>query len=332
MPPRPSPREDSFAAYRPPDGSPNTTRRGANAPRESRVAEVAGLRISHPDRVVYPALGLTKENLAQYYETIARWMLPEVSGRPLSLLRCPEGAEAPCSFVRHLHSWQPLPLKRVPIQEKTKIGEYLVADSVEALVTLVQLGMLEVHTWNARVDRLEQPDRLVLDLDPGPAVPWARVVHAAHELREVLGRLGLEAFPKMTGGKGIHLVVPLVPRAGWGECLQFARAIAHEMERVAPRSFTASMVKSARQGKIFVDYLRNHRAASSIAAYSSRAKPQATVAMPVAWAELTPALGTEDFTVKNAAARARGLERDPWEGYGRNKQSLRASMLRALER
>jgi bifunctional non-homologous end joining protein LigD len=294
------------------------------------VAEVAGVRITHADRPMYPALALTKEDIARYYEAIAPWMVPHVSDRPLTLVRCPGGAEAPCAYMRHLHSWGPAPLRRVMIPEKTKVGEYLVADSVEALVALVQMDVLEVHTWNTRVAHLEEPDRLVFDLDPGPGVPWNRVIGAAHRVRAVLAGVGLKSFAKTTGGKGLHVVVPLAPHAGWGECLAFARAVAAAMERNDPRTFTASMVKRARKGRIYVDYLRNHRTASSIAAYSARAKPEGTVSVPVPWDELTWELRSDAFTLRNIEQRVRSWKRDPWEGYDFAKQRLRASMLRKI--
>jgi len=279
---------------------------------------------------MYPRLGLTKEALARYYEAIAPRMVPHVADRPLTLVRCPDGAEAPCAYMRHLRAWGPAPLRHVAIREKTKIGDYLVADSAEALVALVQMDVLEVHTWNTRAERLEQPDRLVFDLDPGPGVVWRRVVDAAHRIRAALARVGLVSFAKTTGGKGLHVVVPLAHGASWAECLEFARGVAHTMERLDPRTFTASMVKSARPGRIYVDYLRNHRAASSIAAYSARAKPQATVSVPITWDELTPELRPEDLTVQSVIDRVEKLRRDPWEGCDETRQRLRRSMMRAV--
>jgi bifunctional non-homologous end joining protein LigD len=232
--------------------------------------------------------------------------------------------------MRHGHSWGPPALKRVLIREKTKTGEYLVADSAEALVSLAQMDVLEIHTWNARVDHLETPDRVVFDLDPGPGVPWARVVEAARMVRELLGRLDLESFVKTTGGLGLHVVVPLLPRAGWDECLGFARAVAKTMERLDPHSFTASMVKRARTGRVYVDYLRNHRAATSVAAYSTRARPDATVSVPITWEELGPDLRSDVFTAPGVLERVRRRRREPWEGCDRLKQRLRPSQLRAL--
>src|SRR6478735_12267460 len=192
---------------------------------------VSGVGISHPDRQVYPALAFTKLDLARYYERIAGWMLPHVAGRPLTLVRCPDGApadpasEGGCFYMKHSKLWAPPALRRVRIREKTKIGEYLVADSAAALVSLVQMGVLEIHTWNATCARLEQPDRIVIDLDPGAGVGWPAVIEAARLVRDLLAIMELRCFVKTTGGRGLHIVVPIVPREDWSECLAFARAL-----------------------------------------------------------------------------------------------------------
>lgn len=296
----------------------------------SRTIEVDGVRITHADRPMFPRLGMSKEAFARHAEAIAPWMVLHTRGRPLTLVRCYDGVEAPCAFMRHAHSWGPKQLRRVDIREKTKTGEYLVADTAEALVALVQMDVVEVHTWNARVQTLEKPDRVVFDLDPGPGVGWERVVAAARLLRALLARLDLESFVKTTGGVGLHVVVPLVPRAGWDGCLAFARAVAHAMARVDPSQFTASMVKSARAGRIYVDYLRNHRTASSVAAYSARARPLGPVSVPIAWEELRPSLRSDAYDVTNVLARVRAQRRDPWAGYDLCKQRLTTSMLRTL--
>jgi bifunctional non-homologous end joining protein LigD len=296
------------------------------------MVEVAGIRITHADHLMYPAVGVTKEDLAHYYDAIAPRMLPEVCARPLTLVQCPGGAAAPCAYMRHLRVRSLPSLRHVAIRQKAGMGDYLVADTAEALVALVQMDVLEVHTWNARVQELERPDRIVFDLDPGPGVAWSRLVDAARKIRMLLEDVDLTSFAKTTGGQGLHVVVPLTPRAGWGECLEFSRAVAHAMERSEPDAFTASMVKSVRPGRIYVDYLRNHRAASSIASYSGRAKPQATVASPVAWNELTAELRPDAFTIPSVLSALKRSAPDPWEGYGRVRQRLRSSMIGALQR
>jgi bifunctional non-homologous end joining protein LigD len=297
----------------------------------ARAVEVCGVRITHADRVMFGDLALTKEQLARYYVAVGPAMVPHVRDRPLTLVRCPQGAGAPCLYMRHLRAWGPPALRRVSIREKTKIGEYLVADSIEALVSLVQMDTIEVHTWCARAEQLERPDLVVFDLDPGPDVPWSRVVGAAHLVRQVLARLDLVSYPKTTGGKGLHVVVPLQPRSGWDECLGFARAVAHALAHTQPDAFTASMVKSARAGRVYVDYLRNHRAASSVSPYSTRVRPHAPVAVPVTWDEVTAELRPDAFTVATVPDRLRALRRDPWAGWEHARQRLRATMLRSID-
>ena len=188
-------------------------------------ATVVGIRISHPDRVIYPDLGISKIQLARYYERIAEWIVPHVAGRPLTLVHCPAGIVAPCNFLKHAKAWGPSALRRVRIQEKTKVGEYLVADSIEAVVSLAQMGIVEIHTWNSTADDIERPNRLVWDLDPGPDVSWKQVIKAAELVREVLTTLKLTSWVKTTGGRGLHVVVPLKPKRTVAECLEFSRAV-----------------------------------------------------------------------------------------------------------
>src|SRR5438067_3578320 len=225
---------------------------------------VAGIGLSHPDRVLFPGVGTTKLDLARYYEAIADWILPHVSDRPLTLVRCPTGVRATyptstkspdCFFMKHSKVWAPSSLRRVRIREKTKVGEYLIADSLPALVGLAQMDILEIHTWNSRFARLEQPDRVVIDLDPGKDVTWAGVIEAARVVRKLLGVLDLESFVKTTGGRGLHVVVPLTPSADWTECLEFARALAMALVRRDAHRFTERFAKAARQDKILIDYL-----------------------------------------------------------------------------
>jgi bifunctional non-homologous end joining protein LigD len=212
----------------------------------SKRVDVAGASLSHPDRVLFPAIGLTKLGLARYYESIAEWVLPHLVGRPLTLVRCPDGVGDGCFYMKHSKVWAPAPLRRVDIREKHKVGEYLVADTLAALVGLVQMDILEIHTWNATTDALERPDRIVVDLDPGPEVAWSRVVAGARLVRRVLSDLGLESFVKNTGGSGLHVVVPLEPVHDWRVCLDLARAVADAIVRSDPRSYTPAMPKAGR--------------------------------------------------------------------------------------
>ncbi|XXX79497.1 non-homologous end-joining DNA ligase [Sorangium sp. So ce134] len=304
--------------------------RQARDAEDDEGASVAGVRLSHPDRVLYPSQGITKRELALYYASVADWMVPHVKGRPLTLVRCPEGAESECVYVKHAKVWGPSALRRVTIQEKTKAGEYLVADSAEALVSLAQMKILEIHTWNSTTSRLEKPDRVVFDLDPDPAVAWERVIAAALLLRERLAELGLESFVKTTGGKGLHVVVPLAPSSGWDECLAFTKALAGDIARREPKRYTIAVSKAQRKGKIFIDYLRNTRGATSVAAYSTRARPGAPVSAPLSWDELGPEARSDRFTLRSLPERLAALRADPWAGYAEVRQKITAAMRRAL--
>jgi bifunctional non-homologous end joining protein LigD len=284
--------------------------------------DVAGVRVTHPDRVVYPEPGLTKLDLARYYESIADWILPHLKDRPTTLVRCPDGLSGPCFYQKHTGAWAPEPLRRVKIQEQKKVGEYLVADDGGGLVGLVQIGILEIHTWNSTVADLERPDRLVFDLDPDPSVEWPRVIEAARLVRKLLADRGLTGFVKTTGGKGLHVVAPLKPRADWDAGLAFARGLAAEMVRREPKSYTDNMSKARRAGKIYVDFLRNARGATSVAAYSTRAKPGAPVSTPLTWEELSPKVRSADYTVATVSRRLARLTSDPWREYASKARVL----------
>ena len=198
-------------------------------------------------------------------------------------MHCPAGIAAPFHYLKHAKAWGPSALRRVRIQEKTKVGEYLVADSIEALVSLAQMGIVEIHTWNSTADAIERPNRLVWDLDPGPAVSWKQVVKAAGLVRAVLKTLGLAAWVKTTGGRGLHVVVPLKPGRTVSECLEFSRAVSEAIARTDPKSYTTSFAKAGRERKILIDYLRNNRTNTAVCAFSPRARPGATVSMPLDW-------------------------------------------------
>jgi len=309
------------------EGQELSAKRGPKAGGEEVVA---GVRLTHADRVLYPPQGITKRDLARLYETIADWILPHVKGRPLTLVRCPEGAEKGCFYMKHSGVWAPEALRRVKIQEKTKVGEYLVVDDLQGLVSLVQMGILEIHTWNALADDIERPDRVVFDLDPDPSVGWDRVTVAALALRERLHALSLECFVKTTGGKGLHVVVPLRPASTWDESFSFSRALSEEMEREKPQAYTTSMPKAQRRGRILIDYLRNNRGNTSVAAYSTRARPCAPVSAPITWEELQRGIKPDQFHVGNIRARLESLKADPWKGYGTVRQRITAAVRRRL--
>lgn len=296
----------------------------------SSAPTVAGVRISHPDRLIYRDQGISKVQLARYYESVGEWILPHVKGRPLTLVHCPAGIASPCIYLKHAKQWGPNALRRVEIQEKTKVGEYLVADTIEAVVSLAQMGIVEVHTWNSTDDDLERPNRIVWDLDPGPEVPWKEVVAAARVVRSVLQALKLESWVKTTGGRGLHVVMPVKPARDTTECLKFSRAVSDAIVGTNPQRYTTAFAKAGRERKILIDYLRNNRTNTSICAFSARARPGAMVSMPLDWRELRT--GPERWTLLNAPQRLRRQKKDPWAGYWTASQRLSDATIRAMAR
>ncbi|MGP2492994.1 DNA ligase D [Mesorhizobium sp. PUT5] len=280
------------------------------------------VRLTHPDRVYWPDAGVTKQGLASYYAQVWRFMAPLVVSRPLVLLRCPGGTAAQCFFQRHV--WKGLSPEILTFHDpQDEAGEPLPAiDGLAGLFGLVQGGALEIHSWQSALDDLERPDQIVIDLDPGEAVAWEDMLGAARETRERLEAAGLCPFVKTTGGKGLHVVAPLRPAAGWEAVKDFCKDIADAMAADSPGRFIAKAAKAERKGRIFVDYLRNTRGGTAIVPYSSRARAGATVAMPLAWEELSPAITSSHFTVANAMARLDNLASDPWEDFRRRAAPL----------
>ena len=266
--------------------------------------------------------------LARYYDDIADWIVPHVSGRPLTLVHCPAGLAEPCIFLKHARAWGPNALRRVTIQEKTKVGEYLVADSIEAVVSLAQMGIVEIHTWNSTTEDIERPNRIVWDLDPGPSVTWNQVRKAAALVRGVLKTLGLQSWVKTTGGRGLHVVVPLQPAREVAQCLEFSRAVSEALVRTEPRLYTTKFAKLGRERKILIDYLRNNRTNTSIAAFSPRARPGAPVSMPVDWDDLGSS--PERWTLITVPKRLKRLRADPWAAYWTAAQKIPDASFRAI--
>jgi bifunctional non-homologous end joining protein LigD len=290
---------------------------------------VAGVRISHPDRLIYPDLGISKIQLARYYEEIADWIVPHVAGRPLTLVHCPAGLAAPCIYLKHAKAWGPNALRRVKIQEKTKVGEYLVADSIEGVVSLAQMGVVEIHTWNSTIEDIERPNRIVWDLDPGPAVTWKQVVKAAGLVRAVLKTLGLRSWVKTTGGRGLHVVVPIKPARQVAECLEFSRVVSDAIARTDPQLYTTTFAKLGRERKILIDYLRNNRTNTSVCAYSPRARPGAMVSMPLDWTDLSAS--PQRWTLTSAPRRLKRLGDDPWVEYWTSAQGIADASFAAVQ-
>lgn len=284
---------------------------------------VAGVRITHPERVLYPEQGLTKLDLAEYYERVADWILPYVANRPLTMVRCPEGSAGQCFFQKHLTAYLPQQVRGVMIQEKNKRAEYVVIDDIAGLVALVQFSAMEFHPWGGTVDHLDKPDQIVFDLDPGPKVTWKRIVDAAREVRQRLLDHGLDSFVRTSGGKGLHVVVPLKAVVKWDAMKEFARTLAIELATEQPKEYVAVSTKAKRHGKIFVDYLRNARGATSVASYSTRARRGAPIATPVRWEELGRLQSASQYTVVNIQRRLARLKEDPWKGFFTCRQTLK---------
>jgi len=280
--------------------------------------EVQGIVITHPDRAIWPQLGITKLELARYIGEVGEWMLPQVANRPLTLLRCPDGAGAKCFYQRH------------PGSGASKKGEYFFVNSIPELVSLAQYGVVEMHTWGVTLPDARHPDRITLDLDPDPELPWEKLRAATVLTQTLLDGLKLKSFLKTTGGKGLHVVIPILPRLGWDGVREFSRLLAEMLAKEWPDLFTAKMAKQQRTGKLFVDYLRNADTASAVAAYSPRARPGATVSTPLAWEELDKTDLRARFTVRSVPRRLAQLRHDPWRDYFTTRQSITAAMRRAL--
>lgn len=281
------------------------------------AAEAAMPRVSSPDRIVYPQLRITKQQVFDYYREVAPLMLPEMRERPLSLVRCPDGVRGQCFFQKHHAATLGSHVRSTPIREKDGGSEdYVYVDDVAGLLDLVQMNVLEFHPWGARIEDVEHPDRLVFDLDPGEGVDWATIRAAARELRARLQDAGLESFLRLSGGKGLHLVVPVAPEADWATAKAFCEAFARAMEAQAPRRYVATATKAKRKGVIFIDWLRNGRGATSVTNWSLRARPEAGVAVPLAWSELGRTKAGNDYPLERALRRAASQRSDPWQADG----------------
>ena len=284
--------------------------------REPAAEAGAGIRISSPERVVYAGKGITKGDVADYYRAIGDWMLPWVAGRPLSLLRCPDGAGGECFFQKNHRGALGGSVDRVALSKKRgEQASYIAIHDIDGLLELVQMNVLEFHPWGSTVEHLEHPDTLVFDLDPGPGVGWKQILAAARELRDRMDEVGLASFARLSGGKGVHVVVPIAPVHDWDTAKGFCEAVARTMATIAPKRYVATASKELRKGRLFIDWLRNGRGATSVASWSLRARPGAGVAMPLRWEELGRAKGGDHYDLAGALRRAARLTRDPWEGW-----------------
>lgn len=287
--------------------------------------QLGRVRITHPERVLDPQSGTRKIDLARYWQWVAPWLLPDLKGRPVSLVRAPGDIAGELFFQKHAER------REIPFVTQHEgldpgHGPLLSIDSVDALLGAAQMGTVELHTWNAHASNIERPDRIVFDLDPDPALPWRTMIDAAQLVRGLLDELGLVSFCKTSGGKGLHVVVPLTRHAGWDDVKDFSRAVAQHVAGTLPDRFTATMGPRHRRGKIFVDYLRNGRGASTIAAYSVRARPGMGVSVPLDWDEVPDTTGGAQWTIGTLHERLDTLKRDPWEGYAKARQRITVAM------
>ncbi|EKS67661.1 MULTISPECIES: DNA ligase D [Caballeronia] len=292
-------------------------------------AEIEGVKISHPDRVIDKSTGLTKLDVVEYYASVADWMLPHLKDRPVSLVRAPEDIGGELFFQKHSAK---LAIPHITQHPDIDPGHppLLTIESSQALVGTAQMGTIELHTWNAVASNIEKPDRMIFDLDPGEGVGWERMIEAAKLTKDLLVELGLTSFCKTSGGKGFHVVVPLAKQASWDDMKDFSQAVAQHMASTLPKLFSAKMGMQNRKGKIFIDYLRNNRGSSTVAAFSLRARPGLGASMPLAWDELDSVTSGDQWHIGNVRERLDALKSDPWAGYDKARQRLTAEMKKRL--
>ena len=288
-----------------------------------------GVRLTHPDRILYPGTSLTKLDVARYYAAVSDRALPQLAHRLLTLVRSP-AAGMKTFYQKHIGAEAPEAIKRFNIdgQEEPEIYPYI--EDLPGLIGLVQMGVLEIHPWGSRVDKLEMPDRVTMDLDPDEGLPWQRVTEAAIDVRDALAGTGLRSFAKTTGGKGLHVVIPLTPKLDWDEVKAFAKWVADSFVAQRPEAFTANMAKRARHGRIYIDYLRNGRGATAVGAYAPRARAGAPVSTPVSWEEVEQGVKPAEFTVATVPQRVSALAADPWAEIGKIRQTISAAVRRQV--
>jgi len=300
-------------------------------PAPAKPTFIARAALTHPDKVLDPTSGLTKQQLADYYAIVADRILPYIANRPLSLVRCPQGSGKPCFFQKHVNNYLPPGIKTIDIQDKVNAAPepYITLDTAEAIIALAQMNVLEIHPWGSTNDDLEHPDRLIFDLDPDAELPWLTLAAAAAEVRQRLKNLGIESFLKLTGGKGLHIVAPIQPTLTWPELKTASHNFVLAMERANPDLYLTKMTKSSRVGRIFLDYLRNQRGATAVAPYSPRARTGATISLPLPWT----ALNRDErpvVSVHDVAANHIKLRPDPWKALPTTRQQLNPKLFAAL--
>jgi bifunctional non-homologous end joining protein LigD len=297
----------------------------------STLTEIAGLQISNPDRVIDPSTGLRKLDLVNYYQLVSNWILPQLADRPVSFLRAPAGIEGQIFFQKHGDTLNIPGLKQLDLAIDPGHPALLELDSLAALIGAAQMNVMEFHTWNATIKNIEKPDRMVFDLDPGENMAWSMMLEAAALTRTLLEELGLQSFLKTSGGKGLHVVVPLSPREDWEAVKDFSKAVAEHLAKVIPSRFTALSGPRNRVGKVYIDFNRNGRGATTVAAFSARARPGMGVSMPCSWQELSTLTGGAHWTISNVRERLESGE-NPWAEYTKTKQFLSATGKKILLR
>ncbi len=285
--------------------------------------EIAGVNITHAHKVYYPDDNVTKLEIAKYYQRIEEWILPELRDRPLSLVRMPDGITGGKFFQKHPTDNFPDYIERIKVKESEGTHEYISADNLNDIMYLVNLGVLEFHTWGSKVKDIEHPDRVVFDLDPDPEAPWDYVIDGAKLIRDMLTELKLVSFVKTSGGKGLHIVLPLKnTKFGWDDIKNFSHTLADNLAVHYPEKYTTELPKAKRKGRVFIDYLRNDRGATAIAPYSTRARPGAAVSVPVFWDEVTVDLKPNQYNIHNVFNRLGHLDHNPWAEISQISQNL----------
>jgi bifunctional non-homologous end joining protein LigD len=288
---------------------------------KTKMQKKSDFKLTNPNKILYSEDKISKQDLAEYYDTVQKWILPYIINRPLTLVRCPEGYKK-CFYQKHLNEAAPEDLFGIPIKEKNGKAEYNYIKDISGLLSLIQLGVLEIHPWGSRIEDVEYPDMLIFDLDPSPEMTWNKIVNAAKLIKKNLEKIKLKSFVKTTGGKGLHVVVPIKPEYDWEEVKNFSKIFVNLLVQMKPDEYISKISKQQRKGKIFIDYLRNQRGATAIAPFSTRARPHAPVSTPLDWNELTNRFEDTYYTIKTLPDRLKKLKKDPWNQFYKTRQSL----------
>ncbi len=283
--------------------------------------ETLSFKLTHPKKILYPVGEITKKDLLDYYDAVSDWILPFICNRPLTLLRCPNGYTH-CFYQRHFNKTTGKFLKSITLKTDDKSHPYIYLADKNGLLSLVQMGVLEIHPWGSRIENMDYPDWITFDLDPGTKVSWGKIVSTAFDIKMRLEQLQLKSFVKTTGGKGLHVVVPIHANHSFETVKQFTKSFVESLAMLKPSAYVSNMSKAKRSGKIFIDYLRNQQTASAISVYSTRARPHAPISTPIFWEELSKNKKDTEFSIKTILNRLYTLKTDPWKSFWTLKQSL----------